>query len=509
MEESQSDKSKRIAKNTIYLYIRTFVVMFISLFTSRVILHALGETDFGVYNLVSGVIVFFTFINSAMTSSTQRYLNFEVGQSDPSSITHIFSTSMMIHIFIAVAILVLGETIGLWFVAEKLNIPADKSTAAMWVYQFSILSACINTIRCPYNAAIIAYEKMDFFAKISIVEAVLKLAIAYLIYLTASNRLIIYSALIFLSVLIINIAYRQFCIKNFKTIRFKFRRDKATGKSMLSFSLWSLLGSGAIVASNQGISMMLNIFYNVLVNAALGIAYQVNTVSSTLVSNFQTAFMPQITKSYASGDYEYFHKLIFTTTRYSFLLFYIVSFPIFFNCDTILHFWLGTYPEYTAGLVKVIIISVAFDALSGPLWMSVHAKGNIRNYQIVASLLLLMTLVACYVAIKAGMSPVFAFGSRILLLGVLYLYRVFYLRSQFNVGIRQYLHHALYRILLIIAISVPIAAAIVSVVSNPGIKIVVGLVAVAILSFYIGLTDNERKVIVYKTIAKIKTVRIR
>lgn len=496
MEESQSDKSKRIAKNTIYLYIRTFVVMLISLYTSRVVLHALGETDYGVYNLVGGAAVMFTFINSAMTASTQRYLNVAIGKRLPEYITKVFSSSIAIHVGIVGIFLLLSETVGLWFISQKLNISPERANAAFWVYQFSILGACLNIIRCPLNAAIIAYERMDYFAKISVVEAVLKLGISYAILYASLDRLILYSLLLMMSGVLMTFWCSYFCYKTFPAIRIRKPIDKSTIKSMAGFSMWTLLGNGSLMASNQGVNMLLNISFNVIVNAALGIAYQVNTAASTLVSNFQTAFMPQITKSYAANDMSYLTKLVYTASRYSFLLCFVISLPIFLNCDTILRFWLSEYPEYTSGLVKVIIICVALDALSGPLWMIAHAKGNIRNYQITVSIFLLSTLVVCYIFVKMGCSPVLAFGSRIIVLLMLYGYRLIYTKRAIGLRLMTYFNKVVFRCGLIVILAIPLVWIISHAISDEILKIACDFITAVLLISFIGLNLNERQLLI-------------
>lgn len=492
MEELHSVRNKRIAKNTLYLYFRTVIVMGISLYTSRVILKALGETDFGIYNLVGSAVVLFTFVNSAMTSSTQRYLNVAIGQKISANITKVFSSSILIHGLIVIIFLVLAETVGVWFVTTKLNIPHERENAAFWVYQITILTTCLNTIRCPYNAAIIAYERMDYFAKISIVESSLKLAISFIILLSPIDRLVFYAVLLFLANLLITVWCKVFCDKNFTAIRITKGTDRTTIKSMADFSVWSLLGSGSLMASNQGISMMLNISFGVIVNAALGIAYQVNTAASTLVSNFQTAFMPQITKSYAANESTYLNKLIYLTSRYSFLLCFVVSYPIFFNCEAILKFWLSSYPEYTVGLVRVIIITVVFDALGGPLWMAAHAKGDIRNYQITVSSLLLLMLVFCYGAVRMGYSPVIAYGSRILVLVVLYAYRLLYTKMVIGLSISQYIKKVILRCGFILLASIPFAYLIIQASMHSILKIFVELSTAILLILFIGLDVSER-----------------
>lgn len=470
--------------------------MGISLYTSRVILKALGATDFGIYSLVGGAVVLFTFIKSAMTSSTQRYLNVAIGKKKDEEITKVFSTSIIIHLIVIAIFIILAETVGLWFVCTQLNIPPDREFAAIWVYQITILTTCVTTICCPYSAAIIAYERMDYFAKVSIVEAVLKLGVSFAILYAPFDRLIYYALLLLLSQIFITFWCGLFCHRNFAAIRFSNSVDRKTMESMTGFSLWSLLGNSSLMASNQGINMLLNMSFNVIVNAAMGIAYQVNTAASALVSNFQTAFMPQITKSYASNETSYLQKLIYTTSRFSFLLCFVVSYPIFINCDAILRFWLSVYPEFTPGLVKVIIICVGLDALSGPLWMTAHARGNIRNYQLTVSIFLLTTLLACYIAVKMGYSPVIAFGSRIIVLFLLYVYRIIYTRNAVGMNIGEYAKKVLWRCGLIVTASIGLGIMMSQIPMIDIVRIMVDFACAVLLILLIGINSSERSMVI-------------
>lgn len=329
-------------------------------------------------------------------------------------------------------------------------------------------------------------------------EAVFKLAIAFLVLYSPIGRLTIYAALLLASTLIINLVYRNFCISNFPFIRFRFNRDRTTIKSMLGFSLWSLVGNGSLMISNQGVSMLLNIFYSVIVNAALGIANQVNMVASTMISNFQTAFMPQITKSYAGGEKEYLNKLIFTTSRYSFLLLFVIAYPVFINSGTILKLWLGEFPEYTIGLVRVILLCMVFDALCGPLWMTVHATGNIRNYQIVVSGLLLLTLPTCYLAIISGLSPVLAYSTRLGILLILYIFRVCYVHFTMGLNTKDYLCKTLFPIFSLLIVSFVICQLFWLLDLNCYLRLVIDLLLSVILIVTIGLSRNERMTILTK-----------
>lgn len=470
--------------------------MLVSLYTSRVILQALGEVDFGIYNVVGGVIVLFTFINNAMTASTQRYLNYSLGEIESTNLTHVFSQAMVAHIIIAGGIILLGETIGLYIVETKLNIPPDRVNAAYWVYQLTILSAVFSILRCPYNASIIAYEEMSFYARISILEAVMKLAIAFAIKIDTFDKLIIYASMMTSVSLIVTALYYLFCVKKFSMIRFKYRKDYKLLREMSLFSVWSLLGSATNVGINQGASIILNIFFGVIVNSAMGIANQLNAVASSFVSNFQTAFMPQITKSYASGDKTYLMNLILNTSRYSFLLLFIVSAPVFFNCEYILSLWLGNVPPYTFGLVRIIIISSIFDTLSGPLWMAVHSRGNIRNYQIYISIISLLNIVLLYVVAKLGYNPIVTFSTKILVLGFLYFFRIFYLDKVILIRISQWFKEVYFRIFIIIS-AVTVFSLFVRDLSSPFVRLSLYTLFGLFLVVLIGLKSSERLKIIY------------
>lgn len=486
-------RNQLIAKNTIYLYLRTFVTMGISLYTSRVILQALGAIDFGIYNVVGGIIVLFSFINNAMTASTQRYLNYEIGRRNGSFVTKVFSHSLVVHIGIALILILLGETLGLLLFTTQLNIPSDKVNSAFWVYQLTILSSCISILRCPYYASVIAYEKMNFFAWLSIWEAVIKLVISYTIMFYSADRLVLYSILLCISNLIINFLYQLYCTKNFPLIRFRYHKDNQLLKELLSFSGWSLWGSAANVAANQGVSIVLNTFFGVIVNAAIGIANQINSVASAFVSNFQTAFMPQITKSYAAKDYAYFEDLITKTSRYSFLLFFAISFPIFMNCEYILDIWLGEYPEYSVRFVQIILICTLLDALAGPLWMAVYATGKLKKYQIVISVILFSFVLTCYCALKMNVGLMYAYSTKILLLLIAYIYRLSYIKRLVKFSLTKYVMKTMVRCFSVVICGVSISLIITQYIHTPILKMPMEILLSLLCVFALGFTHAERK----------------
>ena len=340
MQNQTSDNNKRIAKNTLFLYLRMFVMMLTALFTSRIVLDVLGAADYGLNNIISGVVVLFSFLNSALLSATQRFLNFHLGRQDYKQTNVVFCMSMNTYILLSIVVVVLGETIGLWFVNTQLNIPSERMYAAQWVYQFTLIQFVINLLRVPYNASIIAYEKMNFYAYISLVEVIAKLLVVYLLYITTFDKLIFYSFLYTIVPLIVTFIYKLYCNRNFDTTKYMRIWNKVAFKEMFSFSGWSLFGSLANLAAQQGLNILINIFYGVTVNAAAGIANQVSTNVYGFISNFQTAFQPQIVKTYAAKEIERFHKLIFQTSKFSYFLVLVLVLPILFTIDGILDIWL-------------------------------------------------------------------------------------------------------------------------------------------------------------------------
>ena len=358
-----SSTNKRIAKNALLLYFRMLFMMLVSLYTSRVVLATLGVEDFGIYNVVGGVITMFSFFNGAMSSSTQRYITFELGRGDFDQLQKVFQTSVNIHLLVALLILFLGETIGLWFFYEKMVIPASRMTAAFWVYQFSIITMMVMIVSVPYNAAIIAHEKMSIFAYISILEVLLKLGIVYLLYLTRSDKLIMYAALLCATQLLIRIVYGHYCSCHFKEVRYYWGWDLKLFKEMLYFGGWNLWGGFATVLFSQGINILLNMFFGPFVNAARGIAVQVQGAVTQFSTNFQTALNPQITKSYALGDFTYMHSLIFRSSKFTFLLLAVISFPILLETEMILQLWLNMVPAYTVVFVRLMLCITIIDAM--------------------------------------------------------------------------------------------------------------------------------------------------
>ncbi len=440
-----ASSTSRIAKNTLLLYFRQILIMLVSLYTVRVVLKILGEEDYGIYNVVAGVVVLFSFVNAAMTDSTQRFLNYALGKKDNDKVNQIFSASLVIHTAIAGIFLLAAETIGLWFVNNKLNIPAERHSAAMIVYQLSIAASLFGILRVPYNAVIIAYEKMSFFAGISILEAVFKLAIVYCLTITTFDELITYAFLTTIISVVFLLVYKLYCNKKFETANYKNVKNKQLTKDLISFSSWSLFGATANVCNQQGTNVVMNIFTNVTANAAMGIANQVNTAVFSFVSNFQLAFKPQLIKLYAADQKKDFMNLILRTSKFSFFLLFIIVLPLYLNTDFVLNIWLENPPEYSIQFVRLILICSLIEAINGPLWMSIQATGKIKNYQLIVSALIFMNLPMCIVAFKLGASPLCVLTIRLIMLFITTIWRIFYLSGKIQLPVAGFFRQVLLR----------------------------------------------------------------
>lgn len=416
--------------------------MVVTLYTSRVILQTLGEEDFGIYNIVGGIVVLFTFINTAMTTGTQRHLSYELGKED-GHVTRIFSACLSIHFWLSVVILVLSETIGLWFLNTQMNFPGGRMVVVNYVYQFSILACLATIIKAPYNAAIISYEHMSFYAYSGIVEVILKLAIVFLLLLLPGDKLLIYGFLVLIVSVIMLLWYYVYCRTELDGIRYKKASDKSLYKKLLSFSGWSLFGSFANVCYQQGVNIVINIFFGVGLNAAVGIANQVNGAISTFVNNFQQALNPQLVQSEASKDRNRQIDLIYKSSKFSYFIMLLLSFPIVANLDYILFLWLGKYPAHTAEVCDLIIVGVLVSCLSGPLWVSIYATGKIKNYQIAVGSVALTVVPIVYLGGKFGMSPEIMFVVRSFNYVAVLIVQLFFLRNYITLNIGAFIKNVI------------------------------------------------------------------
>lgn len=420
--------SRQVAKNTLFLYFRTIFVMGVSIYTSRVVLDVLGVEDYGIYNAVGGFVTMFTVLSGTLTAASQRFIAFELGKKD-SDVKKVFSATLTIHLVLAGIILLLMETVGLWFLNSKMNISPDKLDAANWVFQCSAITFCINLICIPYNAAIIAYEKMSAFAYISIVEVSLKLCSVYLLYVIAFDSLICYSMFMLLIALLLRVIYSAYCTKHCPGCKFGISFDKQMFKSIFSFSGWNFIGSASAILNTQGINMLMNLFFGVTLNAARGVAVQLDNALNTFVNNFMMALSPQITKGYSAGNYEYVNKLIISGTKFSFFLFYFLCTPVYFCSDYILHLWLKQVPDYSSLFVRCAILCTITQTLSQCLYRAMLATGNIKKYQIVVGSLSLLAFPLTYICYKVGLPAEYGYITTIIMSAICLLVRIKMLKS--------------------------------------------------------------------------------
>lgn len=401
--------NKRIAKNTLMLYFRMLIIMVVSLYTSRIVLQVLGVEDFGIYNVVGGIVAMMGLLNSAMASSIQRYFSFELGKNDIKQLSKTFSTSLLIYIILCGIFLVLAETIGLWFLNNKLLIPAERMFAANWVYQFSVISVINTLLVNPYNASIIAHERMSIYAYVSIVEVVLKLLIVFMVSWAGYDRLIMYGFLYMAASLVVTMIYRIYCIRNFEECRFKRVDDKGLFWQLVRYSGWNLFGASSGLVKGHGLNILLNMFFNPAINAARGIAYQVNGQVMQFSSNFYTAVRPQITKYYAAGDIENMKFLAFRSSKLSYFLVLILSLPVIIETPTIISSWLGQLPDYVVPFIRIIIIISAIETMSFPLMTISHATGRIALFQSLTGTLIILNIPVSYSILRFYPNPMVVF----------------------------------------------------------------------------------------------------
>lgn len=405
------ENNKRIAKNTLALYFRMFFIMAISLFTSRVILRALGVIDFGIYNVVAGVVAMMGILNNAMGVATTRYITFELGKGKKNfeMLHKTFCISFTVYILLASIFLVLAETVGLWFVNTQLQIPEQRMCAANWCYQFAILTVINSLFVNPYNAVIQAHEKMATYAYISIIECILKLLIVYMLYIGSSDKLILYGFLFLMQSVVITMIYRIYCIKKFPEAHFKYYKDPDLLKKLFAYSGWNLFGSISQMVKGQGLNILLNMFFNPTVNAARGIAYQVNNAIYQFTGNFFNAVRPQITKYYAQNDYENLFKLIYRSSKFSYYLLLIISLPIVIEAPFIIQLWLGQLPDNVVIFVRIIIAISSIEALSHPITSLIHATGKVATYQLVIGIVTILIVPISWYFLKRGAGPISVF----------------------------------------------------------------------------------------------------
>lgn len=395
--------NKRIAKNTIFLYIRMMVVMLVSLYTSRVILNTLGASDYGIYNVVGGIVTIVSFLNSALGASTSRFLTFALGEKKLKKQKSTFGACLNLHIGVALLVLILGETIGLWFFYEKMVIPDNRMVAAFWVYQFSILTTMVSFTQVPYNASLIAHEEMSIYAYVGLYEALSRLFIAYLITISPIDNLIFYGLLLLINTVAVQLFYRWYAVRHFVECRFSIVKDKALYKQLLSYGGWDLFGNLALVCQGEGVNLLLNVFFGPIVNAARAIAFQIQGAVTQFVSNFMTAVRPQVIKNYAEGNVDKMYVMTFYAAKFSYILMLALVVPIVYEIRFILGIWLGdAVPDETALFAVIVLITYTWRTFHIAALMPYHAIGKIKTGNITIGTLMIATLPMGYVLFRLG-----------------------------------------------------------------------------------------------------------
>ena len=486
--------NRRIAKNTLYLYIRMLVTLVVTLYTSRVILKTLGIDDFGIYNVVGGVVILFSFISTSLRSATQRFISYELGLGEKGDVNKVYSVSMICHFIMALVILVLAETVGLWFVENKLIIPVDRMVAARWVYQFTILTFLANVFQAPFHATIIAYEKMSFYAYVSIFDVALKLGVAFLITVSPFDKLIAYAALLSVASIVSLVIPLIYCKAKLKIGKLRLIKEKELFGHIMGYSGWTMFNGCAVVSAQQGGNILLNIFNGVAANGAFGIANQVSTAIYGFVANFQSAFQPQIVKQYAAQENESLYKLIDRASIFSYYLLLLIAVPFCVSTDYVLSLWLGSNPEYASGFCQLLIIYFLMDALQAPLWMLIGAKGNIKEYTIWSTSLIFLNIPLSWLLVHLGWSIYIVFVVRASLNLITCIIRPFYVSHIIeSFSLKQYGAVILRAIIVTAVILIPYTCFF-SIIDkwHPLVRITISLIYTIIVVITIGLKKEER-----------------
>lgn len=489
--------NKRIAKNTLLLYCRMLLLMIISLYTSRVILNALGVEDYGIYNVVGGVVSLFSMLSGSISAAISRYMTFELGKRDNKNMQSIFCTAINIQLMIVLAITILLETVGLWFMNNKMVISPERADAAYWCFQFSVITFGVNLLSTPYNAIIVAYERMSAFAYISLFDAISKLAIAFVILLNPIDRLVYYGALVLVAGIIQRYLYVLYCRKHFSECRYTLIFDRKITKEMFGFAGWNFIGASSAVLRDQGGNILINMFCGATVNAARGIAMSVNSAVYGFVANFMIALNPQITKNYASGDYGYMFSLAFQGARLSYYILLILSLPIFVTTPYLLHLWLGIVPEHTSNFTRLVLLFTMSESLASPLVTIMLATGKIKNYQLIVGGLQLLNLPISYVGLKLGFPPEVTFITAIIVSVVCEFARLIMLRKMVGLSIRKFLKDVYINVVIVTVVAAILPLIIDFFIDAYNFKLFSITVLCSVISammaiYYVGCTASDR-----------------
>lgn len=507
MGNNTPSNTKRIAKNTLVLYVRMIVVLLITLYTSRIVLKALGVEDFGLYSVVGGVVGLLTFLKGTMLKSTQRFLNVAMVKGDE-SLSGIFASSITVHLMFVGLFLLLGETVGLWFLNAKIHIPEGRELAANVVYQASLISLCISIISTPYSAAVVAYEKMGFLAVVGIIDAVLKLGIALFLLVSNSDRMILYGLLLMCISGLDFLAYFFYCRKKQPLLKFRLSFDRNNLKQIFGFVTWTIVGQFAVVGCNQGNVVLVNLFHSLVANAAMSVGNQINHAVTNLTTNFQTAFNPQITKSFAEGNHNYLCKLVNSTSKLSFCIMFIVALPVAFNIDLVLDLWLETVPELSNTFAILFMVNAIINAIGQPYNFTVLSSDSIRNFQIATAFCFLMDLPVTYVLFKLGMPPTTVLWVKIGVITLILFVRIYFASKVVSsLNVKMVSRKVLLPIIITSAVPITLAILLNGIAANVGIRLVYTVVIeiVSVIMIWFVCFEGSERQMVLDIIKKNKT----
>lgn len=500
MAIENSGNNKRIAKNTVFLYARMIIVLFVSIYTTRVVLAALGINDFGIYNVVCGFVSMFSFLNTSMSNGIQRFYNFEAGTNDEKGVTRVFQTALLIQIILAILLLVVLESIGVWYVNCKMVLSSDRIFAANCIFQFSVFSLILLILQVPYSAVILAYERMDYYAIVSIIDVFFKLGIVLALPFIPADKLIIYGTLLLFSSIVNFMLYYLYAKRNFKMLIIQRTFHKELFKSIFTFSGWNVMSMFAWMTQGQGINMVMNLFFGTVVNAARGISAQIQSAIQGFCENLVIAFRPQLVQSYAKGDINRTNTMMYSMSKIIFVMFFLLSTPVIFEIDYILHLWLGEkIPEYTSSFTILILLSMYPRNFAMSFAQVVHATGKLGLYQITSSIIILLALPLSYIALKNGTDANSVYWINLVICIIMFLACMFVLKKHFPFSVGRYLAKVICPCMITALISVVVPYLVTQIMQPSFYRLVIDFIVCSLwtmtVSYLIILTSEEKTLI--------------
>lgn len=493
------ENNKRLAKNTFILYIRMFLTMAVGFYTSRVVLNVLGVVDYGIYNVVGGIVGMLSVLNGSMAGTTQRWITIALGLGDIAYLKKVFSVSITAQGIIGVIVLVLTESIGLWYLYNYAVMPVERMDIAFCVFQISVLTLLLNIMNVPFLGSVIAHEKMGIFASFSIIEAIMKLVICVVLTIDIFDKLLMYAVLLFVAYIINFLWLQIYCYKKIPEARFRFGWDKQMYKDMWKLTSWTMFGHISLIGYTQGITLLINLFFGPALNAAYSIANQATNIVNQFSSSFQTAINPQITKSYATKQYDEMNRLIYRSSKLSYFLMLIIAVPIFYEAHFLLELWLKNVPEHSVAFMRTGIFIAMLTAVRNPLVTAALANGNLKNYQLVVNGILIMVTPLVYVAYQLGAT---AEWSNIILLVAMFfavLASAFMLQEMVFLNFETFMTEVVYKIIIVTSISLLIPACLYFQLEEGWLRMstitLISFIASICVIYKIGLTSNESKYI--------------